>query len=512
MPLTLGIVAEGSSLGPIDVVAEALHGGTRVVSRSARVTLVRGETRVLTLSLVRACVGRTCSSDQTCTEAGCASRTVADLPRWTGTAPRLGEDAGVRDAGPPRDGSTPDASRPCRSAADCDDHDPCTDETCGASGCVVTNNTSPCDDGLFCNGNDVCAGGVCTHPGDPCHAPTTCDETHESCRGCTMRSQCPADVTGAFSSCDWADACATSAMQQRTDVTFACTAGDCVATPRLVTAPCARTTDGNACGMGTCGAFGACDYPSECAESGTMTQTCTDLTCGGGVCRPVDRTNGTPCHRSTDGGRCGMPSCGAWGTCEWADACAESAMRHRTCTDPICGGGSCGGGTPRVEADASCSRDTDGTSCGAGMSCASGGCSVCTRALSGSFGTGVSTYVKTITSAGSTLNVADGNTPASTGSISAASPVTFSGSIDASVAVWQVTASGNAITFTDWGGTSIGAITVSGATVSGSFGPPCVPSKYGCFPPVISSIVASGNTLQLHASDGSTGVITFACP
>jgi hypothetical protein len=518
MPLTLGVVADGDALGPIDVVAEALHGGTHVVSRNARVTLVRGETRVLIMYLVRACVAQTCPSDQTCTEHGCAPRMVGDLPRWTGTAPRLGDDAGLHDAGPHDggiglDGNTPDAAHACSVASDCDDHNPCTDDACGASGCTHANNSSPCDDGTFCNGVDVCAAGTCSHPGDPCAAPTTCDETHDTCHGCTSRAECPADTMGTFSTCAYADACVVTGTQQRTDLTFACTGGECVATPMMVSAPCTRTTAGMSCGATSCGSFGACSYANGCAQSGTMSQTCTDLTCQAGVCHPVTRSSSAPCTRTTDGNSCGSASCGAWGACEWASTCATSAMRHRTCTDPICSGGSCGSSSPRTEADAMCSRSTDGTSCGGGMVCSGGGCTLCTRTLSGHFGalTG-GTYVKNIVSAGATLNLSDGNTPPMTGSVSAGAPITFSGSIAATVAVWQVTASGNTIQFTDWGGTSLGSITVSGATVTGSFGPPCVPGPYGCFPPVIDYVAGSGNQLQLHASDGSSGTITFNCP
>src|SRR5262249_6094636 len=40
----------------------------------------------------------------------------------------------------------------------------CTTDQCNGAGvCLHINNTAPCDDGLFCNGADVCSGGVCTH-------------------------------------------------------------------------------------------------------------------------------------------------------------------------------------------------------------------------------------------------------------------------------------------------------------------------------------------------------------
>jgi hypothetical protein len=52
----------------------------------------------------------------------------------------------------------------CTSNSQCDDGNPCTDDTCSAGICTYTNNTAPCqDDGNSCT-NDVCSGGVCTHP------------------------------------------------------------------------------------------------------------------------------------------------------------------------------------------------------------------------------------------------------------------------------------------------------------------------------------------------------------
>jgi cysteine-rich repeat protein len=66
------------------------------------------------------------------------------------------------------------------------DSNVCTNDVCdGAGMCTHPNNSAPCDDGLFCNGVDVCSGGVCTHPGDPCtggpECANVCDETNNTC-------------------------------------------------------------------------------------------------------------------------------------------------------------------------------------------------------------------------------------------------------------------------------------------------------------------------------------------
>jgi hypothetical protein len=53
----------------------------------------------------------------------------------------------------------------CTSAANCDDANPCTDDSCNAQNkCVHTNNTAPCStDNNRCT-CDVCSAGLCTHP------------------------------------------------------------------------------------------------------------------------------------------------------------------------------------------------------------------------------------------------------------------------------------------------------------------------------------------------------------
>jgi uncharacterized repeat protein (TIGR01451 family) len=81
----------------------------------------------------------------------------------------------------------------CQSNADCDDHNPCTDDACQNPGtptaaCVHTNNTAPCNDGNACTRRDVCQGGVCTGSNpvvcaasDQCHMGGTCDPTTGAC-------------------------------------------------------------------------------------------------------------------------------------------------------------------------------------------------------------------------------------------------------------------------------------------------------------------------------------------
>ena len=95
----------------------------------------------------------------------------------------------------------------------CSDDDVCTDELCNAvNGCVFSENTNLCDDELWCNGADACAGGGCTiHSGDPCVGEAECfdycDDFSDQCLApfgipCTADSNvCTDDVCNGLGAC-----------------------------------------------------------------------------------------------------------------------------------------------------------------------------------------------------------------------------------------------------------------------------------------------------------------------
>ncbi|HJQ84831.1 MAG TPA: hypothetical protein VKA21_12185 [Candidatus Binatia bacterium] len=69
----------------------------------------------------------------------------------------------------------------------CTGTDVCLNYACDdAGGCVVAgpHDGQPCDDGIFCNGVDVCSGGACVHGGDPCAGQGSCracDDAIDEC-------------------------------------------------------------------------------------------------------------------------------------------------------------------------------------------------------------------------------------------------------------------------------------------------------------------------------------------
>ncbi|HEX6245044.1 MAG TPA: lectin-like protein [Polyangiales bacterium] len=61
----------------------------------------------------------------------------------------------------------------CTGAADCDDRDPCTTDSCSAGSCRHANNTASCSDGKSCTSNDVCNNRVCAGI-STCPSDATC--------------------------------------------------------------------------------------------------------------------------------------------------------------------------------------------------------------------------------------------------------------------------------------------------------------------------------------------------
>lgn len=386
MPLTLGVAPSGDALGPITVTAVGRHVGTLVVLREHTLTLVRGESRMLVMHLSASCAtAPACDDTETCTERGCRPIEVdaSSLPAWTGMPPTL------RDAGPPPDGGrldgggadARDASVRCGTSAECDDGNPCTDDVCTAAGCTNAANAAACDDDVFCNGLDSCAGGSCSvHVGNPCGGATTCTETLGGrCEGCTGDTECPPPTVGAFDTCTFPDGCAVSGTHTRTVRRFSCVSGSCVPADSPESEACTRSsTDGMPCASRSCSAPGPCGgFSDECDETGEQTQSCFEGVCSAGACATVPVTETLACSRSTGGSSCGPAGgCGGWSSCTgFAEPCGTSGTHSRTCQDRgTCSGGSCSVPSPRGESEG-CSRSTDGVSCGGEVCSGWGACS-----------------------------------------------------------------------------------------------------------------------------------------
>ena len=110
----------------------------------------------------------------------------------------------------------------CAIDADCDDGNPCTDGTCdgGTGACVFVNNQIGCDDGFACTGNDQCTDGVCLGGAldhGQCDDGNVCtDDVCDAAVGCTTMANsnpcndglaCTANDVCADGTCGGADSC-----------------------------------------------------------------------------------------------------------------------------------------------------------------------------------------------------------------------------------------------------------------------------------------------------------------
>lgn len=184
-----------------------------------------------------------CGSSHTGSDGGGeAGRTDAAGPTDSGRSSDAGPDDA--DATPPGDAGS-DGWAGCD---DCDDGNPCTVGRCRDDGCVYEpDDGAPCDDGVFCNGEDSCLGGTCSeHAGDPCDgACGSCDPTIDACRGsgCASDSDCLDDIVGPWSDCESDDPCATDGTQERTVTEFVCDACACVMETTTEMRTCDHTPD-----------------------------------------------------------------------------------------------------------------------------------------------------------------------------------------------------------------------------------------------------------------------------
>ncbi|MBI5505018.1 MAG: hypothetical protein HY899_09445 [Deltaproteobacteria bacterium] len=253
---------------------------------------------------------------------------------------------------------------------DCGDANACTDDSCNEAGdaCDHSNNTMPCDDGLYCTTVDVCAGGVCSGPSRDCAdsnlcTDDSCNEASDACDHlnnslpcddglyCTDGDVCAAGTcaSGAPRDCGDANGCTDDSCNDATD---ACDHAD-------NTAPC---EDGLYCTVGEVCAGGACGSGSsrDCADANG----CTDDSCNetGDACDHLNNT--LPCDdglNCTDGDVCSGGIC-AGGP---ALACDDA----NPCTDD-----SCDAGTDQCAHQNNTLPCDDGLYCTAGDACAAGAC------------------------------------------------------------------------------------------------------------------------------------------
>ena len=251
-------------------------------------------------------------------------------------------------------------------AADCDDENPCTDDSCNPlTGCVYANNTASCDDGSACTTDDACVDGVCASgPARDCDDENSCtDDSCDSLTGCVYANN--------TAGCDDGSACTTG---------DACADGECAGGPAL------DCNDVNPCTDDSCDSLAGCVHANNTATCDDGSACTTADTCAAGACvggPAPDCNDNNPC---TDDGcspttGCAYTdnteSCDDGSACTTGDTCAEGACAggaaldcndNNPCTDD-----SCDSLTGCVRANNTVSCD-DGSACTAGDTCAGGVC------------------------------------------------------------------------------------------------------------------------------------------
>jgi len=232
----------------------------------------------------------------------------------------------------------------CTTAADCNDRNACTADSCSAgacsntpiAGCKVCTTAADCDDNNACT-TDSCNAGVCQHTPigctalDQCHVAGTCDPATGSCSN-------PTAIDG--TACNDGNACT------QTDT---CQSGSCVGNPVTCTALDQCHT------AGTCDpATGTCSNPAiaGCTVCATATDCDDQNPC------TFDSCNGTVCsHTSLEG----CKRCSTTADCDDQNACTtDSCNSSGVCSNVTISGG--------------CSTDAG---CDDGNACTTDSCNAC---------------------------------------------------------------------------------------------------------------------------------------
>ncbi|NOK21129.1 kelch repeat-containing protein [Corallococcus carmarthensis] len=244
---------------------------------------------------------------------------------------------------------------------------------CGAG--QVCNAAGQCLSGCWIGGAYYAAGA--TNPSVACQecnpGVTTSGWSNKA-----VGSTCAAPTNGNWGSCGgFSDTCDETGSQSRTVTAYACTSsGTCGSSTGTESQACTRSTGGTACGT-SYGGWGSCGgFDDSCDTTGTQSRTVTASTCGTGTCNASNTSTETQaCTRAAPNTSCAAPSYGAWSVCSFSDVCAQTGTQSRTVTTSSysCATGQCVASTSTETQ--SCTRNTNGNSCGAPSAGGWGTCS-----------------------------------------------------------------------------------------------------------------------------------------
>jgi len=310
-------------------------------------------------------------------------------------------------------------------AAGCDDGNPCTDDSCGAGGCVHVNNSDPCSDGNACTVGDQCSGGSCgsgsardcndLNPctNDSCNPSSGCVNTNNT-NACDDGDECTVGDRCSGGSCDGgsarncndgnvctSDSCNPSSGCVNTNNTVSCNDGDaCTMGDRCSGGSCVGGSardcgDSNPCTTDSCNPSTGCvntNNTNPCSDGNACT---VSDRCSGGTCAPGSPRNcndSNPCTNDScnvssgctysnvsAGVTCAPDVCGPWSTCSGFSCMFNQGTENRTCTPRECDGlGSCIDGGSYLDSQ-SCTLE-EGASCALCNECSSEPDVICAEA------------------------------------------------------------------------------------------------------------------------------------
>ncbi len=216
---------------------------------------------------------------------------------------------------------------------DCDDGNPCTDDSCKEpTGCAHKPNTAVCTGASPCDVSGQCSAGQCVTKTKDCNDGNNC--TNDSCdpkSGCLHAANTAACGDG--NPCTSADFCKDGACQAgpatSCDDGDACTSDSCDMTKGCLHAPVAP---GTTCSVGQCVAglcLGATCGDGLCGFTESSGSCASDCPASGGACTVSDTACQATCVASkcaTQAAACNAdPTCAAVTSCE--SACTTAACR-----------------------------------------------------------------------------------------------------------------------------------------------------------------------------------------
>jgi len=217
----------------------------------------------------------------------------------------------------------------CKSDAECDDKNACTDNVCNAGKCEQKNNTATCDDLNPCTTGEVCGGGACLGG-----TALVCNDKNDcTTDSCSITSGCVYVTKADAAFCSDGDSCTTSDT---------CLGGKCVGKTASDGSFCSdgdSCTSGDSCKAGKCTATGAAVDGSFCSDSNpcTVSDSCKGGKCGGApACDDKVPCTADSCEIiNSFTNKCTFTATAEGATCDDGDACTPG---------DVCKAGSCSGG------------------------------------------------------------------------------------------------------------------------------------------------------------------------